>query len=99
LHHGLGSRKFGQQRLHFVSWALFDQKLKDDADGLLRSRTIYADVSDQTCDQFVHYCLASRKGPFAQGAYCRVTGGRDKQAAFEDAQALQTCNASGFKNG
>ena len=59
LHHRLGSRKFGQQCLDFVRWAFLDQKFENDADGFFRSRTIYADIGDQTCDQFVHYSLAS----------------------------------------
>jgi hypothetical protein len=62
LYQRLGSRKFGQQWLHFVSWALLDQKIEDDADGFLRSRTIYANISDQTRDQFVHSPLANPSG-------------------------------------
>ena len=59
MHHRLGSRKFIQQRLHFVRWAFLDQEFENDADGFFRGRTIYADIGNQTCDQFVHYSLAN----------------------------------------
>jgi hypothetical protein len=85
LHYRLGSGKFGQQRLDFVGWAFLDQKFENDADGFFRSRTIYADISDQTCDQFVHYFLASPERSAGRETYCRVTGGGDKQARFERA--------------
>ena len=61
---GLRNRSFStwnliDQSLKFVGGSLVTEETRNDADGFFRSRTIYADIGDQTCDQFVHYSLAS----------------------------------------
>src|SRR5262249_35787438 len=88
LHHRLGSRKFGQQWLHLVSWAFLDQKFEDDADGFFRSRTIHPDSTDQTCDQLVHYSLAS---PARSARHEHIAGSKAGVTSRRSSNVLKRC--------
>jgi hypothetical protein len=48
------TREFVDQIANFIGGTFLEQELQNNSDGFLSSRPVYADIGDDTSDQFVH---------------------------------------------